>query len=134
MRFPRRRFAARPARAPQLTKTPPSPSPLAPRPAPVPPNAGNLTELQQLTAATPDARAAFLAALSGPLRAMVKPQTPTNPLLIHFNAGLQLHVKELRNVLARFVGTIETGAQNSAAGALPPPAPPPAPRRLLESS
>jgi hypothetical protein len=67
---------------------------------------------------------------------MVKPQTPTNLPLIHFNAGLEPHVEELRLVLAlsQFVGTIETGAQNSAAGALPPPAPPPAPRRLLESS
>jgi hypothetical protein len=55
---------------------------------------------------------------------MVKPQTPTNLLLIHFNAGLQPHVEELRNVLARFVGAIKTGAQNSAAGAYPPPPPP----------
>ena len=72
---------------------------------------------------------------------MVKPQTPTNLLLIHFNTGIQPHVEELRNVLAQFVGVIKTGAQNSAAGACPPappapppPAPLPPPRRLLESS
>jgi hypothetical protein len=69
---------------------------------------------------------------------MVQEQLDTNPLLIRFNAGLQPHVEELRNVLARFVGAIETGAQNSAAGAYPsapPPRPPrAAPRRLHAAS
>ena len=97
-------------------------------PSPRPSPAGSLTELQQVTAARPDVRDAFVHVLERDepaLFALLQPPTPEAPLLIRFKTGLAPHADGLRAVLAspQFKDNIKTGMQNAMAGAGPPRAP-----------
>ena len=78
--------------------------------------------LQQLTASTDAMRAAFLAAVTPAILALLLPTVPDTPLLIRFKTGLAPHADDLRAVLAlsQFKGNIKTGTQNAEAGASAP--------------
>ena len=84
--------------------------------------AGDLTELQQLTAANPEARKLFvdyLAKYEPLIKALLQPLDLATPLLLRFNKGLAPHADKLRDVLKleTFADVIKTGVQNAAAGA-----------------
>ena len=84
--------------------------------------AGDLTELQQLTAANPKALKSFvdhLAKHAAAVHALLQPLHAATPLLLRFDTGLAPHADKLRAVLAlvEFKDVIKTGAQNAAAGA-----------------
>ncbi len=83
--------------------------------------AGNLMELQQLTAADADARKSFVGHLAknvAAAHALLLPLDEATPLLLRFDKGLAPYADQLHAVLAleEFKGVIKTGAQNTAAG------------------